>query len=93
MISTRILAVVTLFLSGTIAPFAVSAADSQVVGRELRSECLAQSKIGTDPVRKMAVYVPAGYEGSAERYPVIYFFPNAGDDYRTAFDKQGSGFV
>jgi len=49
---------------------------SQVVVRELRGESLSHSLIGTDPVRKLAVYLPAGYEGAARRYPVIYYLPS-----------------
>jgi hypothetical protein len=72
-------------------PGAVSAsAPSQVVDRQLRSESLAQSKIGTDPVRRMAVYLPAGYEGSPGRYPVIYLLPNTFAAYRACFDQRGA---
>jgi pimeloyl-ACP methyl ester carboxylesterase len=49
---------------------------SQVVVRQLRGESLSHSLIGTDPVRKLAVYLPAGYENAAQRYPVIYYLPN-----------------
>ena len=49
---------------------------SQMVVRQLRGESLSHSLIGTDPVRKMAVYLPAGYEGTAQRYPVIYYLPS-----------------
>ena len=50
--------------------------DSQVVMRELRGESLSHSLIGTDPVRKLAVYLPAGYESASLRYPVIYYLPS-----------------
>jgi S-formylglutathione hydrolase FrmB len=49
---------------------------SQVVVRQLRGESLSHSLIGTDPSRTLAVYLPAGYEGTAQRYPVIYFLAN-----------------
>ena len=49
---------------------------SQVMVRQLRGESLSHSLIGTDPVRKLAVYLPAGYEGGAQRYPVIYYLPS-----------------
>jgi hypothetical protein len=52
---------------------------SQVVMRELRGESLAHSFIGTNPVRRLAVYLPAGYEGSAKRYPVVYYLPSPGE--------------
>lgn len=72
-------------------PGAVSAAEpSQVVDRQLRSEGLAHSRIGTDPVRRMAVYLPGGYEGSSLRYPVVYLLPNTFGDYRACFDQRGA---
>ena len=52
---------------------------SQLVMRELRGESLAHSLIGTNPVRKLAVYLPAGYEGAAKRYPVVYYLPSPGE--------------
>lgn len=61
-----------------LAPHSLLAEDgsSQMVVRELRGESLSHSLVGTDPVRKLAVYLPAGYEDSAQRYPVIYYLPN-----------------
>jgi hypothetical protein len=67
---------------------------SQIVSRALRSEAIAHNKIGTDPVRPMLIYLPAGYdEGSSQRYPVIYFLPNPFEDsYRFDFDhRDGQG--
>jgi len=77
----------TLTFLNAIPTFAVSA-KSQVIIRELRSENIANNKAGIDPVRKMLVYLPAGYdESSSERYPVIYFLPNPFEDsYRFDFD-------
>jgi hypothetical protein len=49
---------------------------SQLVVRTLRGESLSHNLIGTDAVRKLAVYLPAGYDGSGERYPVIYYLPS-----------------
>src|SRR5580704_17906293 len=65
-----------------------ASAKSQVVARELRSENIAPNKTGIDPVRKMLVYLPAGYdESSSQRYPVIFFLPNPFEDsYRFDFD-------
>ncbi len=63
---------------------------SQVVSRELRSDFLAHGKINTDPVRRMVVYLPPGYEGEVARYPVIYFLPNPFGSYRTYFDERGA---
>jgi hypothetical protein len=79
--------VVTLFLGAS--AFAASV-KSQLVERELRSKHIAQNKTGTDPVRKMLVYLPAGYdESSSQRYPVIYFLPNSFEaSYRFDFDHR-----
>jgi hypothetical protein len=72
------------------APHAVASSDSQVVGRQIRSEKFAQNKIGVSPVRNMVVYLPAGYERSNARYPVIYFLPMPFDSYRAPFEKNGA---
>jgi hypothetical protein len=63
---------------------------SQVITRELRSESIAHNKCGIDPVRRMLVYIPAGYDpSSSERYPVIYFLPNPFEaSYRYDFDHR-----
>ena len=63
---------------------------SQVIVRELQSENIAHNKAGTDPLRKMLIYLPAGYdESSSQRYPVIYFLPNPFEDsYRFDFDHR-----
>jgi len=65
----------------------IPAGTSQVVSREIHSNYFAQSKIGTDPVRKLAVYLPAGYDGGTKHYPVIYYFPNPLASYRAPFDE------
>ena len=80
---------VALTFLNAIPTFAVSA-NSQIVVRELRSENIAHNKTGTDPVRKMLVYLPDGYdESSSHRYPVIYFLPNPFEDnYRFDFDHR-----
>ena len=50
---------------------------SQLVSRTIRSEHIAQNRIGTDPARQMLVYLPAGYDpASPRRYPVIYLLSN-----------------
>jgi Putative esterase len=79
----------TLACLNTPVTFAASTT-SQVLVRELRSESLAHNKTGTDPVRKMLVYLPAGYApSSSQRYPVIYFLPNPFEEsYRFDFDHR-----
>src|SRR5258708_33071432 len=85
-----------LFISGlalaflNAVPAFAASSKSQVIVRELRSENIAHNKTGADPVRKMLVYLPAGYdESSSHRYPVIYFLPNLFDDsYRFDFNHR-----
>ena len=69
---------------------AVASSGSQVISKELRSDCVAHGKIGTDPIRRMAVYLPAGYDSQPGRYPVIYFLPNPFGSYRACFDLHGA---
>jgi Putative esterase len=71
------------------AAFADSA-NSRLVSRELASREFAHAPIGTSPVRKMVVYLPAGYDESTQRYPVIYFLPNPFESYRALFDQSGA---
>lgn len=61
---------------------------SQVTVRELRGENLAHSLIGTNPVRKLAVYLPPDYSSSTQRYPVIYYLPSPLAEFRPAFYQQ-----
>jgi hypothetical protein len=97
MISTRIRIVLGLVVISvaclSIRPLFADSARSRIVDRELRSDSLAHNKIGTDPVRKMVIYLPAGYDDSAQsdarkRYPVIYFLPDAFSSYRDLFDHK-----
>jgi enterochelin esterase-like enzyme len=62
----------------------------QIVSRKIESTSFAGNKIGTSPVRKIVVYLPPGYDGSARRYPVVYFLPTPFESYRTAFDRDGA---
>jgi hypothetical protein len=43
----------------------------QLVDRQITSTSLADNKIGVNPVRKMLIYLPRGYDSSTRRYPVI----------------------
>jgi peroxiredoxin len=62
--------------------------ESQVVSAAIESKSFAQNKIGTSPIRKMLVYLPAGYEGGSKRYPVMYWFSSGFDNYRAAFEQK-----
>jgi Putative esterase len=87
----RVVALATIgFVLLGVAPYAVATSDSLVVGREIRSEKFAQNKIGVSSVRNLVVYLPAGYESSKARYPVIYFLPTPFDNYRAPFDKNAA---
>jgi hypothetical protein len=62
---------------------------SEVLDRQIASRNFAENKIGISALRKMAIYLPPGYEASSRRYPVIYFFPNPFEDnYRFDFDHR-----
>lgn len=82
------MAIAVLLAGGVTSP--AQSAKGQVIEREIRSDNIAHNKIGTDPVRKMIVYLPAGYDGSAKRYPVIYFLPTSFESYRVPFDKRNA---
>jgi enterochelin esterase-like enzyme len=75
---------------GAAPDMAAASEASRVLDTSLRSEHLAHSKIGTDPVRRLAIYFPPGYDGSSRRLPVIYFFPNSFGSYRACFDQRGA---
>lgn len=69
---------------------------SELIEKELFSANIARNKIGTNPVRKLLVYLPEGYDkGSLRRYPVVYFLPNPFEEtYRYAFDhKDAQGLL
>jgi enterochelin esterase-like enzyme len=84
------LALVMVFAYLTAGVSFAEAAKSQVVSRELRSEKFAGNKIGTSPVRKMVVYLPAEYDSTTARYPVIYFLPSPFREYRADFDTNNA---
>jgi enterochelin esterase-like enzyme len=91
---TALVAVIVLASLRAVPSFADSAT-SQIVDRQLRSEHIAHNKIGSDPLRKLVVYLPAGYNESStrntgKRYPVIYLFSSPDVSYRAAFDHEGA---
>lgn len=61
-----------------------------VVERQIHSESLRQTTIGTDPVRRVAIYLPPGYETSQRHYPVIYMLANPLGSYRDDFDHHNA---
>jgi enterochelin esterase-like enzyme len=73
--------------------FAVASGEGIVIERQIRSESLRQNKIGTDVMRRMAIYLPPGYETSEQRYPVIYMLPSPIGSYRADFDRHDAAKV
>ena len=63
---------------------------STIVDRVIHSKNFEGNKIGVSADRKLAVYLPGGYDRASKRYPVLYFFPSPFDGYRTLFDKSGA---
>jgi len=71
--------------------YAANAPESHLVAREIESKNFAACKIGTSPMRKLVVYLPAGYETETRHYPVIYFFASPFDtSFRAIFDTMGA---
>ncbi|HTR66833.1 MAG TPA: alpha/beta hydrolase-fold protein [Terriglobales bacterium] len=92
MVPARIrIALAVVFVFFSVAASVAESRSSQLVDRELSSKNFAQNKMGINPVRKMVVYLPAGYKESTKHYPVIYFLPNPLDgSYRSRFQKGGA---
>ena len=75
------------FILVSAAPVSGQAGGGQFVSRELRSSSLAQSKVGTNPVRRVEVYLPAEYADSNKRYAVMYYLPSPGGFSSGFFEK------
>lgn len=94
MVAKRLRAMSGLVLAFAIAclstvPVLAESSKSELLDRELQSKNFAGNRAGVGALRKMVIYLPAGYKGSARRYPVIYFLPNPLDgNYRTIFDQR-----
>jgi len=84
--STRLLRIVSTVAASLILAFAATT-ESQVLRRDVYSKHLEHSKIGTNPMRKIAIYLPPGYQTGKGRYPVIYFLPDTSDGYSFPFDR------
>jgi enterochelin esterase-like enzyme len=80
------------FLTGGLAFSALPAlaASSRIEARSLTSRHFSHNKIGLGPERAISVYLPAGYEGSSRRYPVIYMLPNLFDTDKNLFAAYGA---
>lgn len=73
----------------TLAP----AANGAVIERHIDAASLRGSTIGTPTERRVAIYLPPGYEGSAKHYPVIYMLPNPIGSFRGDFDQHHADTV
>ncbi len=65
--------------------FAFALGEGTLVERQIQSDSLKQNKVGTDIKRRLAIYLPSGYETSHQRYTVIYVLQNG--SYRGDFDQ------
>jgi enterochelin esterase-like enzyme len=65
-----------------------SAADavSRIEYRELQSAQFSGNKVGISPLRKIAVYLPPGYDRSSQRFPVVYFLNSFDENEKAPFD-------
>jgi enterochelin esterase-like enzyme len=66
--------------------FVVAITPSRVVDGTIHSSKFRESRIGTDPERRIMVYLPSGYDETSQRFPVLYFVPA---DFNT-FDHKGA---
>jgi enterochelin esterase-like enzyme len=90
----RVSYVVAAFIALTLVSRAARALDSgSVVEREIHAESLQHSKIGTDSLRRLLVYLPAGYATSHQQYPVVYMLPNPIGDFREDFTRHSAAKV
>lgn len=58
-------------------------AGSSITTIEVPSPSLAKAELGAVATQKAAVYLPPSYDGSANRYPVVYFLPG----YNTTVER------
>jgi enterochelin esterase-like enzyme len=56
---------------------------SQIILDSLNSKSIANTVTKENSVRKIAVYLPANYENSNKKYPVLYLLHGVGDDHET----------
>ena len=50
----------------------------KIVEQTINAPSLQNNKGGEDPVRHVSIYLPPGYDNSAQRYPVLYFLHGYG---------------
>jgi enterochelin esterase-like enzyme len=69
----------------------VAATGGRVHDAELRSKVLADNLVGVDPLRRIKVYLPPGYERSSARYPVVYYIHSTMWSPRQVFEESRLG--
>ena len=62
------------------------AAAGERVLHDIESEKLLESEIGVDPSKRLTVFLPEGYDDNEQDYPVVYWFPGAGQSASSGID-------
>jgi hypothetical protein len=66
----------------------------RLVNFEVKSVALANTKVGTNPMRQAFAYLPPGHDESSRRYPVVYYLPTSFEAFRSAFNRNNAcGFL
>jgi hypothetical protein len=71
----------------------VEARDARVAQFEIESRALAGNRVGTDPRRRVLVRLPAGYDETQHRYPVVYYFHNMYSSPKRLFEEHRLGEI
>ena len=61
--------------------FIVKGSDGQILHDTIPAPSLKNNIIGEDTMKTIVVYLPPSYEGSEEKFPVLYFLPGWTCDY------------
>ncbi|MBB6096122.1 pimeloyl-ACP methyl ester carboxylesterase [Povalibacter uvarum] len=78
-----------LLLVGATIPALATEKAGAVADLELSSPSLEENIIGIDPVRRIKIYLPPGYDTSRKSYPVIYYFHSVFWSNRQMFQDGG----
>ncbi|MCI4591257.1 esterase family protein [Sphingobium sp. BYY-5] len=82
----KLLLAILLLISTLAGASAIAAPKSgRVISAQIHSAAFSESRIGISPVRKMGIYLPAGYADHARRFPVIYFLSSFFEDETAPF--------
>jgi enterochelin esterase-like enzyme len=90
----RVSYVIAALIALTLISREASAFDNgSVVEHEIHAESLGHSKIGTASLRRLVVYLPAGYATSHQQYPVVCMLPDPIGDFREDFTRHSAAKV